>query len=225
MSATPVGAVQRVVPLTRLRSAVAKTVTASAAIPQFTVEYDVEVAAMAAVRPQLPPSVSYTDMVHAAAARALTRHRRLNASWADHGIVEHASINLGFALAMESQDGLVVPSILGADRLSPAELAERRRTLTEAAREGRLKPVDVFSTTFTVSNLGPTGVSRFRALVLPPQAAILAVAATSARGTMTLALSCDHRVVDGLPAALFLRDVAELLQDPSWMLDATGSRS
>ncbi len=105
MSATPVGAVQRVVPLTRLRSAVAKTVTASAAIPQFTVEYDVEVAAMAAVRPQLPPSVSYTDMVHAAAARALTRHRRLNASWADHGIVEHASINLGFALAMESQDG------------------------------------------------------------------------------------------------------------------------
>jgi pyruvate dehydrogenase E2 component (dihydrolipoamide acetyltransferase) len=126
---------------------------------------------------------------------------------------------------MESQDGLVVPSILDADRLSLAELADRRRALTEAAREGRLKPADVFSTTFTVSNLGPTGVSRFRALVLPPQAGILAVGGTSPRGTMALALSCDHRVVDGLPAAMFLRDVAERLHDPSWMLDATGSRS
>lgn len=225
MSASPLEAGQRVVPLTRLRAAVARTVTASAAIPQFTVEYDVEVAGMSAIRAQLPASVSYTDMVHAATAQALTRHRRLNASWGEQGIVEHASVNLGFALAVAAQDGIVVPSILDADKLTLPELAERRRSLTGAALEGGLRPADVLYTTFTVSNLGATGVSRFSALVLPPQAAILAVGGARPHGTMTLALSCDHRVVDGLPAAVFLRDVAELLHDPGWMQELTGSRS
>jgi len=198
---------------------VARTVTASAAVPQFTVEYDVDVRGLADLRTRWDSSVSVTDIVHAATATALRAHPRLNAAWTDDGIVEYSSINLGFAIAHPEQDGLLVPAILDADRLSLLELAGRRRALTEAAVSGRLRPADLFSTTFTVSNLGPTGVSRFRALVLPPQVGILAVAGARSDGKMTLALSCDHRVVDGQPAALFLRELAERLQDASWMLD------
>jgi len=208
----------RVVPLTRLRSAVARTVTASAAVPQFDVAYDVEAAGLARLRADLGEDVSVTDMIHAAVATAVPSHPRLNASWTEQGILEHRQVNLGFALALERQDGLVVPAIVDADRLSLAHLAARRRELTSAARNGSLRPADLFSATISVSNLGSTGVSSFRALVLPPQAAILAVGAVRRDGTVTLTLSCDHRVVDGLPAALFLREVAERLSDPTWML-------
>ncbi len=219
---TQVHAGDRLVPLTRLRTAVARTVTASAAVPQFTVEYEVDVRGLAEMRTRWDSPVSVTDMVHAATARALRAHPRLNAALTNDGIVEYGSINLGFAIAHPEQDGLLVPAILDADRLSLLELAGRRRALTEAAAGGRLRPADLLSTTFTVSNLGPTGVSRFRALVLPPQAAILAVAGTRSDGTMTLALSCDHRVVDGQPAALFLREVTDRLRDATWMHDHPG---
>jgi pyruvate dehydrogenase E2 component (dihydrolipoamide acetyltransferase) len=203
----------RLVPLTRLRRAVVRTVVASAAVPQFTVERSVDVLALERLRPGPGGRrFSLTDAVTAATAGALAVHRRLNASWTEEGIVEHGAINVGLAVALP--DGLVVPAIRAADRLSLAELAAERVRLTSAAREGTLRPDDLFSTTFTISNLGPHGAHRFRALVLPPQAAILAVGAVW-DGRMELALSCDHRVVDGAPAADFLADLADRLADPT----------
>ncbi len=202
----------RLVPLTRVRRAVVRTVVASAAVPQFTVERTVDVRAVDRLRRTTEPRFSLSDALTAATAAALRAHPRLNASWSDEGIVEHGAVNVGLAVAVD--DGLVVPAIRDADRLTLAELAAERSRLTGKALEGTLRPDDVFSTTFTISNLGPHGVHRFRALVLPPQAAILAVGAV-VDGRLELALSCDHRVVDGAPAAGFLADLAARLEDPT----------
>jgi pyruvate dehydrogenase E2 component (dihydrolipoamide acetyltransferase) len=210
-TAAPGGA-DRLVPLTRLRRAVVRTVVASAAVPQFTVERAADVRAVQHLREAGGRRFSLSDALTAATAAALVTHRRLNASWTEEGIVEHGAVNVGLAVAVE--DGLVVPAIRDADRRDLADLAAERTRLTAAAREGTLRPDDVFSTTFTVSNLGPHGVHRFRALVLPPQAGILAVGAV-VDGRLELALSCDHRVVDGAPAAGFLAEVADRLEDPA----------
>ena len=106
--------------------------------------------------------------------------------------------------------------IVGADKRSLAELAAERARLTAAAKEGGLKPEEILSATFTISNLGPLGVRRFNGLVVPPQAAILAVG-TIEEGTMVLTLSVDHRPLDGAPAALFLGQVRSQLEDEAWL--------
>ena len=201
-------------PLSRLRAAVAKTVTASAAVPQFTIDYDVRTAALATLRKS--HRISWSDAIIAAAGRALRAYPRLNASWAHDAIVDHASVNVGVAIALE--DGLVAPAVCNADRLSLIEIATERHRLTSAARNGVLTPADLFSATFTVSNLGSLGVARFSALVLPPQAAILAVSGINPGGVLRLTLTCDHRVVDGFPAGVFLRDLVARLEEPSWLI-------
>lgn len=205
---------ERRLPLSRLRAAVAKTVTASAAVPQFTIDYDVNTASLAVLRESRP--FAWSDLVTAATGRALRRHPRLNASWAQDAIIEHPSVNVGLAIALD--DGLVAPAICNADQLSIAEIAAERNRLTCAARDGTLTPADLFSATFTVSNLGSLGVARFTALVLPPQAAILAVGGIRPGGALRLTLACDHRVVDGFPAAVFLRDLVARLEEPSWLV-------
>jgi pyruvate dehydrogenase E2 component (dihydrolipoamide acetyltransferase) len=210
----------RRVELTRLRRAIAKGMTASAAVPQFTVESDADLRAVAQLRETLDTDArpSYADLLTAACAQALVAHPRLNASFDEDAIIEHEEVNIGLAVAVP--DGLVAPAVLGADRRSLAELAAERRRLTEAATAGTLTPADLLSATFTISNLGPLGVRRFRALVVPPQAAILAVGRLTADQAMSLSLSCDHRVVDGAPAALFLADVVQRLTDPGWVREA-----
>jgi pyruvate dehydrogenase E2 component (dihydrolipoamide acetyltransferase) len=112
----------------------------------------------------------------------------------------------------------VSPAIEYADRRSLPELAAERVRLTEAARAGTLTPRELLSATFTVSNLGPLGVRRFNALVIPPQVAILAVGALE-RGEIPLTLSVDHRVVDGAPAALFLGQIRSQLEQAEWLSD------
>lgn len=210
----------RRVKLTRLRRGIAKGMSASAAVPQFTVESDADLRSLAGMRATLDPALrpSYADVLTAACAQALVRHPRLNASFDDDAIVEHGEVNIGLAVAVP--DGLVAPAVMNADRLSLAELATERRRLTEAAVASALRPAELLSATFTISNLGPLGVRRFRALVVPPQAAILAVGRLADEGVMSLSLSCDHRVVDGAPAALFLADVLERLADPDWVREA-----
>ena len=207
------------VPLTRLRRAIAKSMTASALVPQFTVEQDVPFDEVQWWRRRRWKAdgvrVSVAEVLTAATARALRAHPGVNASWTDDGVLLHADVNVGIAVALP--DGLVAPAVLRADRLSLPELAAERRRLTAAAQAGVLTPGELLSATFTVSNLGTFGVSRFRALVVPPQAAILAVGGLRPDGTVTLALSCDHRVLDGAPGAAFLRDLADSLAEPAWL--------
>jgi len=212
--------------------AMAERVTAAwTSVPQFFVVRDVDATALVAWRTRLleaadgaqDPTVTYSDLLVAAVARALRRYPRLNASWIEGRIVYHTRINIGLATAVER--GLVVPVVHDADRLSVRAIARLRQDLVERARTNRLRPADLAGGTFTVSNLGPQGVHAFTAIVNAPQAAILAVGQIAdrpavragqlvVRPQVTLTLGCDHRIVDGARAAGFLQDVAERLEQP-----------
>jgi pyruvate dehydrogenase E2 component (dihydrolipoamide acetyltransferase) len=206
------------VPLDRMRMAVADLMTQSAAIPQFTLEATANVRVLSEARQgaqTLGISLSFSDALLAVCARALRSHPTVNASFDGDALVLHDDINLGIAVAVET--GLIVPVMRGADQLSLAELRGERERLTAAAEAQKLAAADLTGATFTVSNLGPLGIERFRALVVPPQAAILAVGALTGDATIALSLSCDHRVLDGAAGARFLVELVGLLEDPSWL--------
>ena len=191
---------------------------ASAAVPQFTLESDASLVGLRSVREETGlrgAGVSIVDYLVAACAGALATHPRLNASFDEDAIVEHGPVNVAIAISLD--DGLVAPAIRDADRIELRELARERARLIAAAAAGVLTPEELLSGTFTISNLGPYGVRRFRALVVPPQSAILAVGAPTDDGVVALSLSCDHRVTDGVPAARFLRDVVAALEGESWL--------
>ncbi|MBI3047485.1 MAG: 2-oxo acid dehydrogenase subunit E2 [Acidobacteria bacterium] len=197
-------------------------------VPHFFVTREVDATALNAAREATAPSVershgvkvTHTDLLVAAVARVLTRHPRVNASWTAGGIVVHREVNVALALAVEN--AVVTGVVRGADAAPIGDIAARRRELTERARAGRLHPDDIAGATFTISNLGMYGVDAFTAIIVPPQAAILAVGAIADRVVavdgrpavkpmLTMTLSCDHRVVDGARAAEFMRDLAAAL--------------
>jgi len=200
-------------------------------VPHFFLTREVDASALNAARDRLLPEieqshgvkVTHTDVLASVVARTLKRHSRVNASWAADGIIVHSDINLALALAVEN--AVVTGVIRAADAASIGDLAVRRRDLADRARAGRLHPDDIAGATFTISNLGMYGVYAFTAIIVPPQAAILAVGAIedrvvavdgkpAVRPMLTLTLSCDHRVIDGARAAEFMRDVAAALQEP-----------
>jgi pyruvate dehydrogenase E2 component (dihydrolipoamide acetyltransferase) len=176
-----------------------------------------EVADKAAVR------VTHTDLLVALVARVLLRHPRINSSWAGQGVRRNKDVNIALAIAVD--DGVVTGVIQNTDRLDLGQLAVQRKGLAERAKAGQLRPADIANATFTVSNLGMYQVDAFTAIIVPPQAAILAVGSIAERVVpvggqpairpmMSLTLSSDHRVVDGARAAQFLSDLAEAIHDP-----------
>jgi pyruvate dehydrogenase E2 component (dihydrolipoamide acetyltransferase) len=201
--------------------------------PHFVLQRDVDASRLddwrEHLRRRLPEAgVTYSDLLIRIAAAALRRNPRVNASWQDGTIVLHPEINVGLAVAVE--DGLVVPVVERADALGMAEIAARRRDIVERAREGRLTPADVSGAGFTISNLGMRGVDRFQAILNPPQAAILAVGRIAdrviavggrpeVRPVLTLSVSFDHRIVDGMRGAEFLETLAELVEEPALLVD------
>lgn len=174
------------------------------------------------------PKISINDIVCFATSRALRSHPLLNASWQEDAILLHGSVHLAIAVALES--GLVTPVVQNADMLGLKDLARRIRELVDLAKTQKLKPEDYSTGTFTVSNLGMTVVDHFTAIINPPQAAILAVGriqnqvtvdakgAFVAKPMMQVTLSCDHRVVDGMVGAQFLKTLSEFLENPLLML-------
>jgi pyruvate dehydrogenase E2 component (dihydrolipoamide acetyltransferase) len=171
--------------------------------------------------------ITYTDLLVRLVAAAIAQHPRVNASWKDGTIVQHAEINVGLAVALEA--GLVVPVLHRADALTLAEIAIRREDLVTRAQAGKLRPADIQGGGFTISNLGMFGVDAFSAIVNPPQAAILAVGRIADRvvpvngqpavqPTMVLTLSCDHRALDGARGAQFLGALADLIEEPLALL-------
>jgi pyruvate dehydrogenase E2 component (dihydrolipoamide acetyltransferase) len=162
-------------------------------------------------------------MVVKACALALREHPRANGSYADGRFELHGRVNVGVAVA--AQDTLVVPTVFDADVKSLGEIAREARTLAERVRSGAITPPELSSGTFTVSNLGMFGIDAFTAVINPPQSAILAVGrmaqrpvvrdgALVARHGMTITLTCDHRILYGADAAVFLGRVRELLEEP-----------
>jgi len=198
----------------------ARTTQSWTTVPHFFVSREVEATALNAAR-ERDEAVTLTDLLTSLVARTLVKHPRLNSSWIDGAVRANASINVAIAIAVD--DAVVTGVIHHADCLSRADIAARRRALVDRARAGRLQPADIAGATFTISNLGMFHVDAFTAIIVPPQAAILAVGTIAdrvvavggqpaVRPIVTLTLSCDHRVVDGARAAGFLSDVAESLK-------------
>lgn len=167
--------------------------------------------------------VTVSDLLVMACARCLAIHPQVNRSWQDGRLVAFPSINVGLAVALE--DGLVVPVIHHADRLSLHEITQIRTELAAHAREGRLRSGDVADGTFTISNLGMFGVDRFLAILNPPQAAILAAGAIrdevvplngqpAVQPVIDLTVTFDHRVVDGAVGARFLQTLVAIIEEP-----------
>jgi pyruvate dehydrogenase E2 component (dihydrolipoamide acetyltransferase) len=166
---------------------------------------------------------TYNDMVVKAAALALREHPHANGSYRDGHLEFHSRVNVGVAVAAE--DALVVPTVFDADEKSLGEIARETRGLAERVRSATITPPELGGGTFTVSNLGMYGVANFTAIINPPQTAILSVGSVEARAvvregellarhTMTITLACDHRILYGANAALFLARIRELLQTP-----------
>jgi pyruvate dehydrogenase E2 component (dihydrolipoamide acetyltransferase) len=193
-------------------------------VPHFFLVRDVDASALIQLREKLGVTVvTHTDLLVAITAKALAKHPKLNASWDNGTIRMNPAINISVAMAV--QDGVVGAVIPNADKTAITDIAAQRKELTDRARSGKLKPADVSGGTFTITNLGMYNVDAFNAIILPPQAAILAVGRIgdrvvavngqpAVRPMMTLTLSGDHRVVDGAQAAMFLNDLAEAIRVP-----------
>lgn len=203
----------------RLRIAIAAAMLLSAAVPQFSLERDVDVddlrSILASNSMGLDASLSFADAIGVATARAIGRHAVFLRQW-DEGSFRYADgVHLGLAVAVE--DGLIVPVLRDADRLSIEAFSAARRNLQARTLAGKLGADEASGAVFTISNLGPFGVDRFRALVNPPESGILAVGrARSVEGrlVLTLSLTADHRVVDGAQGARLLGEIARYLEEP-----------
>jgi pyruvate dehydrogenase E2 component (dihydrolipoamide acetyltransferase) len=225
---SPAGTKQ-ILQLTPMRRIVGERMAKSKqAAPHFYLSMDVDMSGIVRGRNALKekreaavPSIN--DYILAACARALKDFPSVNASFSSEGVEHYAEINIGMAVALE--EGLVVPVIRNADRLSLAELAKQTRELAEKAQNKKLFPLDYEGGTFTVSNLGMFGVDAFIAIINPPQCAILAVGqiaprvvvhgeGIAVRSLMTMTLSADHRVIDGAIGARFLQALKRLLENP-----------
>lgn len=171
--------------------------------------------------------VSYNDIVLRCVAKALTEFPIMNSSWSNVGIVQKFYVNLGMAVALE--DGLIVPVIKDADLLTLSETALCSANLAAKAKENKLTPDEFSDGTFTVSNLGMFDIDGFTAIINPPEAGILAVGKLAEqpvvfeheiviRPMMQLCLTYDHRIVDGAPAAKFLRRIKILLENPGLLI-------
>lgn len=217
--------------LTRLQAVVARRMAeAKATVPHFQVQTEVRMDAAVDLRAKLQqlggqqPVPSFNDLIVRAAALALREHPKANGSYHDGHFELHGRINVGIAVAAE--DALVVPTIFDADRKSLGEISRESRRLAEQARSGAVTPPELSGGTFTVSNLGMFGMTAINPVINLPQAAILGVGMTRQlllRGgdgeiedasIITLTLSCDHRILYGAEAALFLGTIRDLLESP-----------
>lgn len=167
--------------------------------------------------------LTYTDLLIKLVSITLKEHPRINASWIDNKIVKNSEINVG--LAVDFDGGLIVPVIHKTDELSLGEITNRRKDLITRTQAGKLRSGDLDRGTFTISNLGMFDVDSFNAIINPPQAAILAVGRIvdkvvpvdglpEVRPILTLNLSFDHRVVDGVRGAEFLQTLSNLIENP-----------
>jgi pyruvate dehydrogenase E2 component (dihydrolipoamide acetyltransferase) len=173
--------------------------------------------------------ISLNDLITKAVAAALRRHPRLNATLVDQEVHLHESVNVGVAVNLD--EGLIVPVIADADRKDLGQIARESRELAEKARAVpmRLSPDEVNNGTFTITNLGTTGIDLFTPIINPPQVAILGVGmvqrrpvvvgdALAIRPSVYLCLVFDHRAVDGVPAANFLQELQRLFEKPQEFL-------
>lgn len=217
----------RVIPFTGMRRAIAERMTESLqTMAQVTITTEADVTGLVEFVDRLKTraDISYTAVLVKAVAAALKQHPILNSTLVGDEIRLLDEINIGVGVALD--EGLIVPVIRNADRLSLAEIDRELKRLAAAARAGTLTVDEVTGSTFTISNLGMYGVDAFTPIINPPEVAILGVGRitekpavyrgqVAVRSLMTLSLTFDHRVVDGAPAAAFLQTLAGMLAQPA----------
>lgn len=212
-----------IIPLTATRKSMARRLTeAKQSIPHFYLSVDYEIDGLLAHRERLNErgavKVSANDLLVWCVGRALIKEPRVNVNLVGDAI--HRFKRAHIAVAIATDEGLYPATLRGVEAMSPAEIATAIAALADKARRGKLEHADLSGGSFTVSNLGMFGVSRFSAIVNPPMGAILALgqgepqcvvkngqAAIATRLSATL--SCDHRVIDGAVGAKFLRALGE----------------
>ena len=228
--AEPRPAAESRVELSRIRRTTAKRMGESKReIPHFYASTEIAMDEAARLKEALAAlegeyaGLTYTHLVVKAVGLALTRVPELNASYDGDAMVLHQAVNVGVATAVD--DGLVVPVVRHCDREPLAAIVRQARGLLGRARSGRFASDDLTGATFTLSNLGMLPVTEFAAVINPPQAAILAVGTIRETPVvregqivpgrrMTVTVSCDHRIIDGVLAGRFLRELKGLLENP-----------
>lgn len=173
------------------------------------------------------PIPGYQDIITKLVAGALRRHPLLAGRWDEDAIVLPADNEVHIGMAVDADDGLLVPVLHNAAQLSLVELAARSRQLVSQARAGKLTAADMQGSVFTITNLGAFGIDAFTPIINVPETAILGLGAIrrepvvrddgsiAARHQLTLSLTFDHRILDGAPAARFLQDIAKAIANPS----------
>ena len=209
----------------RMRTQVAKVMSASALIPQFTAYADIDLSKLAKVRKTTLGGASWTTILIKAQALALRTHHHLNDYWEDSNVVRNPHIGIG--LAVDSERGLLAPVLHNPDLVPLLELNEQVRATAQAVREGKTSLAALSGGTAVFSNLGSYGVDSFNALLTPRQSTAISCGTVGAkvmatgedtfgvRTGCTVGLTVDHRIADGADAARYLKTLREILSDPS----------
>lgn len=205
-------------------------------IPHFYLSLDCNISELLKIRSQINNNanidesgkpiykISVNDLIIKASALALKNIPEVNASWNNDSILQYNNIDISVAVSID--DGLITPIIQNAEQKSIFNISQEMKSLASKARAGTLAPHEFQGGGFSISNLGMYGIKQFNAIVNPPQSAILSVGAASKKvvfdeknnlqsiDSLTLSLSCDHRVVDGAIGAKFLQSLQHFLENP-----------
>jgi len=218
------------IPLSMTQKTAARRMLQSARdIPQFSVSMELDTYELDALRHRINSDIedkesriSITALLIWLTARALRKHPRLNGRFDEDAVIQHDAVNM--AVAMDTPQGLTAPVIRGAGTLSVHETGAALKDLVARATGKRLLMSDFTNATFTLSNLGMFGVTRFTPLINPPQGAIMGVGApretvrTDADGAlvparvMEVTVTGDHRILDGAQVARFLQTLQECIK-------------
>lgn len=219
------------VKLSNVRKVIAKSMHASLSnMAQLTLNSSFDATKLMALRASLKggaekmglANITLNDMILFAVSRVILNHKDLNAHYLDDFMRYFNTVNLG--IAVDTNRGLLVPTVFGAEKLSLNELSMAAKEVITQAQSGTINPDKLQGGTFTVTNLGSLGIESFTPVINPPQTAILGVDTIMKRikevngedvtyPAMGLSLTFDHRALDGAPAAKFLKELCFALEN------------
>ena len=229
---------EKLTPVSTMREVIARRLLESKTqVPHFYLEKELDAGPLLKTRAAVndkfkqqgqPIKLTVNDYILKAAAEALRAVPAMNTSWEGDNIRQHGAVHLSFGVALE--DGLVTPVIRDAENKSLVAISREARELIDKARAKKLTPEEMSGSTFTVTNLGMFGINNFYGIINTPNAGILSVGGTFKKPVvdehdnivighrMSIGITGDHRVVDGAVAAMYLKSLAEILENPALML-------